>query len=317
MVGLEGHVAPPPARQQAVQVPAGIVTAKQGAAQDMMATTGIRFDATMGERVYDESGRALRELRERGDLGSFHLVDNLARSLRQTGAIIVDLIPHIYNEKRVETILREGDAEERVVIDPTAPKPMGEQRDPQTNKTMKIFNPTYGEYGVTVTIGPSYATKRIEAAESMMDYLRAVGPVAPQLVSGVADLIAKNQDWPEAQEFATRIAKLVAQMHPGIMSPDIKDVTPEVQALMMGMQSQLQQSQQQIQALTKALTDVEADRAQRDRKMELDFEAKILGVMQKADANYNTHIGAQLKELGEAVGMLHQALTVPPGEARQ
>jgi Skp family chaperone for outer membrane proteins len=151
----------------------------------------------------------------------------------------------------------------------------------------------------------------------MMDYLRAVGPVAPQLVSGVADLIAKNQDWPEAQEFATRIAKLVAQMHPGIMSPDIKDVTPEVQALMMGMQSQLQQSQQQIQALTKALTDVEADRAQRDRKMELDFEAKILGVMQKADANYNTHIGAQLKELGEAVGMLHQALTVPPGEARQ
>jgi hypothetical protein len=51
--------------------------------------------------------------------------------------------------------------------------------------------------------------------------------------------------------------------------------------------------------------------------MELDFEAKILGVMQKADANYNTHIGAQLKELGEAVGMLHQALTVPPGEARQ
>ncbi len=312
---VDGKPLPPPQRQPPVQVSAGIVTARQGAAQDMMGTTGIRFDATMGERMYDESGRALRELRERGDLGSFHLVDNLARSLRHTGAILVDLIPRLYNKRRVETILREGDAEERVIIDPAASQPMGEERDPRTQKVMKVFNPTYGEYGVTVTIGPSYATKRVEAAESMMDFIRALGPAAPQAVTAVMDLIAKNQDWPGAEEFSTRFAKLVAQIHPGITAPDIKDVSPQIQAVMMGMQTQLQQSQKQIQEMTKALTDQQADRAQRDRKIELDFEAKILAVMQKQEANVNTHIGAQLKELADAVQVLHGALTKPT-EAR-
>ena len=58
-------------------------TAVQGAAQDMMAATGIRFDATQNERMIDESGKAIRELRRSGDLGSFHYADNLGQSLRR------------------------------------------------------------------------------------------------------------------------------------------------------------------------------------------------------------------------------------------
>lgn len=289
-VGLDGHMAPPPQRQQAVQVPAGIVNAKQGAAQDMMATTGIRFDSTTKDRMYDESGRALRELRRFGDLGSFHLVDNLARSLRHTGVILVDLIPKLYNRRRIETILRENDAEERVVIDPAASRPMGEMKDEHTGKVIKVFNPTYGEYGVTVTIGPSYATKRIEAAESMMDFVRAL-PQAGQLVM---DLIAKNQDWPGAEEFAARLAKALP---PNLMMPEMKDVPPQVQAMLSSMQQQLQQMGQERVVLTKALADQVADREQRERKMELDFEAKVLATMQKADASANAHLVSRIEAL--------------------
>jgi Phage P22-like portal protein len=286
---------PPPQRQPMTQPATGVMAAMQGSAQDMMATTGIRFDATTKDLMYDESGRALRELRKFGDLGWFHLVDNLSRSLRHTGVIIVELIPKIYNSRRIETILREDGGEERVTIDPAAEKPMQETRDPQSQKVMKIFNPTYGEYGVTVTIGPSFATKRIEAAESMMDFVRAIAPAAPQAATGIMDLIAKNQDWPGSEEFATRLSKLVAQLHPGITAPDIKDVPPQVQAVLMGMQSQLQQSQQQIVQLTKALTDQQADRAQRDRKIELDFEAKVLSTMQKADQSANAHLLSRIE----------------------
>ncbi|TAL03709.1 MAG: hypothetical protein EPO08_03460 [Rhodospirillaceae bacterium] len=289
MVALDNHPAPPPQRQQPVQVPAGIVNAKQGAAQDMMATTGIRFDATTKDRMYDESGRALRELRRYGDLGSFHYVDNLARSLRHTGAILVDLIPKLYNKRRIETILRENDAEERVVIDPAAPKPMSEERD-AGGKVMKVFNPTYGEYGVTVTIGPSYATKRIEAAESMMDFVRAM-PQAGQLIM---DLVAKNQDWPGAEEMAARLAKALP---PNLLMPEMKDIPPQVQAMLASMQQQLQAMAQEKVVLTKALTDQVADREQRERKMELDFEAKVLGVMQKADASANAHLISRIEAL--------------------
>lgn len=55
-----GTMAPPPQRQPMAGIPAGIVTAKQGSAQDLMATTGIRFDATMNERMIDELGKAIR-----------------------------------------------------------------------------------------------------------------------------------------------------------------------------------------------------------------------------------------------------------------
>lgn len=311
-VSLEGHPVPPPQRQPFAQIPTGVANARQTSAQDMMAVTGIRFDATLGERVYDESGRALRELRERGDIGSFHFTDNFARSLRHTGEILVDLIPHFYDTKRILTILREDDKEETIQLDPNAPKAVGEMRHPQTGKTIKTFNPKEGRYGVTVTIGPSYATKRIEASESMMDFVRAM-PAAGQ---AIMDLVAKNQDWPGAEEIAARLAKLLP---PGVNQPDIKDVPPQIAALIQQLQMQLQQMQTERTAMMRALTDQQADRAQRQDKIDKDFEARLLKVVadietktqqtqERAQSNFNTHIGAQLKELAEATRMLHGAL---------
>jgi hypothetical protein len=294
---LNGTPLPPPQRQPMTGPPAGIMQAEQVASQDLMATTGIRFDATPKERMYDESGRALRELRKIGELGSFHLVDNLARSLRHTGVILVDLIPKIYNQRRVETILRENDAEERIIIDPSAAKPMGQEKDQQTGKTVSVFNPTYGEYGVTVTIGPSYATKRVEAAESMMDFVRAMTPAAPQVGTAIMDLVSRNQDWPGAEEFTTRLSKLVAQLHPGLVAPDMKDIPPQVQAVLMGMQQQLQQAAQEKVVLTKALADQTADRQSRDHAAELKFESSVLGIMQKADSSANTHLISRIETL--------------------
>jgi hypothetical protein len=59
-VNVGGKPAPPPQRQQFAGPPAGVIQAEESAEQDMMATTGIRFDATKGERVSDESGKALQ-----------------------------------------------------------------------------------------------------------------------------------------------------------------------------------------------------------------------------------------------------------------
>ncbi len=307
---FEGHAVPPPQRQQFAQVPAGVTNARQSAAQDMMAVTGIRFDATLQERVYDESGRALRELRRSGDIGSFHFTDNFAISLRHSTEIIVDLIPKIYERKQIITILRDDDKEEAIMLDPTAPKALqeGDQRDPVTDKVMRAFNPNVGRYGVTATIGPSYATKRVEAAESMMDFVKAM-PQAGQLVM---DLIAKNQDWPEAEQFATRLAKALP---PGMIQPEMKDVPPQVQALLQQMQQQIQQMTQERTAMMKQLMDQEADRAQRQDKIDKDFEAKLLAVIQKAEAAVATHIGSQLKDLAEGVNLLRDTLASPPPAA--
>lgn len=321
-VDVEGKPAPPPQRQQFQGVNQNVMAEVQAAAQDLQGTTGIRFDATMNERTYDESGRALRELRERGDLGSFHYVDNLARSLRHGGEILVDLIPKVFDTKQIVTILREDDSEEQVQIDPNAPKPSSEGQHPQTHKKLNIFNPTYGKYGVTVTIGPSYATKRIEASESIMGFMRALGPAAPQAIPLIMDLVAKNQDWPESQQISKRLASLVP---PQVLAADIKDVPPQLQALLAQMQQQLQAAAAEKAQLVKALTEQQSDRAQRQDEIDKSFEAKLLNTMatfeakmaaiqQKSEDSTIDRVMAPIQELAAGVQELRGALETPPVE---
>jgi len=277
-----GKPAPPPQRQAMMAPPAAVLQAIQGAAQDMMAVTGIRFDATLAERVHDESGKAIREIRRSGDIGSYHYLDNLGRSLKYTGRIIIKMIPRVLDTPRVLNILREDGKDQAVRIDPTAPKALSQGKNAQ-GKALPIFNPNIGKYGVTVTVGPSYATKRIEAADQMMKFVAAM----PETGKVVADLIAKNQDWPEAEQFAVRLAKTLP---PGLLAPDMDGVDPQVQAQLQSMMMQIRQMTMEKQQMVKLLQDQTADRMILADKNDKDFEAKILAVVQKmvaADAKAN------------------------------
>lgn len=292
-----GKPAPPPQRQAMVQAPAAVLQAIQGSAADMQAVTGIRFDATLAERVHDESGKALHELRRSGDIGSFHYEDNLGRALDYTGLLILKMFPNYYDTPRVLTILREDGKEQSVKIDPNAGKPLAMGKDAQ-GKAMPIFNPTIGKYGVTVTVGPSYATKRIEAADQMMKFVAAM----PQIGEKVADLIAKNQDWPDADQFAARLAKALP---PNLLVPDMSDVDPQIQAFIFSLQAQLQQAAQERMQMTKMLQDQTADRMIMADKNEKDFRAKVMAIAQKMEAAGQKADAQFVDQLLRTADMLH------------
>jgi Phage P22-like portal protein len=268
---VSGRPAPPPKREPPPQASPGMMQARQSAAEDMQAVTGIRFDATKQERTYDESGRALRELKRTDELGSFHYIDNHARSLRQVGRILVDLMPKVYDTARMMTIIREDGGEEQVSINPNMASASLERKDEATGKMRKFFNPAIGQYGVTVTIGPSYATKQAEAADSMMAFAKAL----PQTAQLIADLIAKNQQWPGSQEMATRLAKALP---PQLLTAEQKDVPPQIQALLSAMDAQIKQLGQERQQLIAQLTSQEADRKIMVDKINADFQAKVLKI---------------------------------------
>ena len=318
-VSLQGTILPAPQRQPPPAASSGWQQLNEAFAQDMMATTGIRFDATLQERVVDESGRALREIRRSSDLGTLHYYENLCDALKHQGEIFLDLIPKVIDTKRMVTILREDDTEEQVMIDPNAEKPYAKGRHPITGKIMKIYNPTIGKYGVTVTIGPSYATKRIEASESMMDFVRAL----PQSAALVQDLIAKNQDWPDAEQFATRLAKALP---PGLLTPpEMDDLPPQVQALLGSLDQQVKALTQQLMAAQKELTDkrgdqaIEIDKNQKNfeealLKVVADVETKMAKVQAGIETSFMTHIGSKLAELGQGVGELMRSIEKAVGK---
>jgi len=193
----------PPQRVQPAITSTGLDIQSQLANDDMKGVTGI-YDASLGQKSNETSGRAILARQKEGDTGTFHFIDNLGVAIEHCGRILVDLIPKIYDSTRIVRTLEEDGSEEMVPINVPHPSAVDEQGEHIVLNDLSV-----GEYDVVVSTGPSYATKRQEAAESLTEFMRTV----PQSGSVIADLVAKNMDWPGADEIAARLKKMLP---PGI-----------------------------------------------------------------------------------------------------
>ncbi|MEL6258641.1 MAG: portal protein, partial [Pseudomonadota bacterium] len=147
------------------------------AADAMKATTGI-YDAGLGQRSNETSGRAIEARQRESDVGTSEFLDNMSASIAYTGKILVKLIPKIYDTPRIERILGEDGSEDFAEINKAV-------QDPQTGQTTVENALSLGEYDVQVTTGPSYTTRRQEAAESMLEFVRT----SPDAAAIVMDLV--------------------------------------------------------------------------------------------------------------------------------
>lgn len=233
---------------------AGALQEAMAANDDIKSILGL-YDASLGQRSNETSGRAILARQREGDTSTFHFIDNMARSIRQLGRVIVDLIPHVYNGPRVLRVLGEDGSVNVVPVNqpiPAQPQPQQPGMPPQPpsplqQATQKIYDLSAGRYDVVVEAGPSFTTKREEAAVQMVEFLRAYPPAAPVL----GDLLAKNLDWPGADEIARRLQAL--------LPPPVQGVNPQVQ-----------QMQQVIQQLQGQLGQMQADRQLEARKLDID-----------------------------------------------
>jgi hypothetical protein len=216
--------APPPQRVAPPTMQAGLLQQAQVSAVDIQQATGV-FEASTGDLPEQRSGKAVIALQQEADLGTSLFMANLAGAIEHTGRIIIDLIPKYYDTQRIVRLRGEDDSVKFVEIN----RPM------LTPDGMQIQNDlTRGKYDVRVGVGPSFRTRRMEAASSMVELAR----VFPQILEISGDLVAKNLDWPGADEMAERLRKLLP---PGIAEPT------EEEAEQMQAQQQMAQQQQQIQ----------------------------------------------------------------------
>lgn len=174
---------------------AGVEEMMMLAADEMKATTGL-YDASLGSRSNETSGKAIIARQREGDVGTFVYVDNFSRAIRHTGRIIIDLIPHYYDTERQIRIIGIDGKEDLVEIN----KPTLIDGIERTQHDV-----TVGAYDVVLETGPSYSTKRAEARESMIEFMRSAPDIAPV----VLDLVAEAQDWPNSDKFAKRVKHLL------------------------------------------------------------------------------------------------------------
>ncbi len=198
-----------PQRQPFAGVPAGALQEALNASDDLKAITGI-YDASLGARSNETSGVAIRTRQMEGDVATFHFIDNLSRAIRHSGRIILDLIPKVYSTERMIRVLGQDLSPTSVRIAPgaAAAEPGGAGVDGAggpLEAVSRVHDLTVGKYDLTVSAGPSFTSKREEAALQMQEWLRG----SPELGPLIGDLVAKNLDWPGADEIAERLKAML------------------------------------------------------------------------------------------------------------
>lgn len=210
--------------------------------QDMKDVTGIH-DASLGIRSNETSGRAIMARQREGDIANLTFHDNGNAAVLEGGDVVNQLIPQIYDGTRVIRRVGEDEAIKFMRIN-----------DPMDPNTVDL---SVGQYDVALSTGTSYTTRRVEAAQAMMDAIQ----VWPQLMSVAGDLVAKAQDWPGAEKLAERLKKTIP---PQFLEDDEEGgglgVTPE----------QLQEMQIQLQQLGLENQQLKADKTIDFKKLEID-----------------------------------------------
>lgn len=224
------------------------------------------YDASLGARSNETSGKAIMARQREGDVSTFHFIDNLARAIRHTGRILIDLIPAVYTRDRVVRIIGEDGSQQSVRVNSGGPEPMiGPDGKPVVDDKgdviVAMHDLTAGKYDLTVTTGPSFTTRREEAAAQMTELVRAF----PQAAPFVADIMARNFDWPGADE----IAKRFEAMNPAKQN----QIPPQIQQQLQEMQQAIQKLSGENQSL-KAGHDIKAFDAQTNR-MKVENEANM------------------------------------------
>lgn len=213
-----------PQRMAPPTMPSAIYQEVQTAQDGMKASTGI-YDAALGAKSNETSGVAIAKREAQGDTVTYVFIDNMEAAVTQTGRILVDLIPHYFDENRIVRV-------------------MGEDEELDGFKKLAEMMPdgktwadaSRGSYDVIVTTGPAFASRRAEAAASLVELVRTF----PALQEIGGDIVVKSLDIPYASELSDRIKRTLPQgIDPKVDEQRAQDQQPQQPDPMQEMQMQL------------------------------------------------------------------------------
>lgn len=275
----EGQQQPlPPPQRNAVEPPleAFAMLIKQ-ADYDLKASLGM-FDPSLGQNKSDQSGRAIQSLQKQGDLATLNYSDNLSRSIRHLGRILIDLIPHIYDAPRIQRIVQPDGQVDHVGIFNS--KKSGMSLDqvkqlPEFAKIKRVYDIGVGTYDVTVSVGPNYQTKRQEAVATQMELMAKV----PAVQATAADVVIRNMDIPQADLVADRVKVAIMAQFPqlqGEPSDDPKEQLAQAKAQLLQLAQKLQETQQQASEMQQVIHSKQVESASKEKIADMDNKTKIL-----------------------------------------
>lgn len=280
-------------KPERVQPPApnsALTNSSLQAVDEIKSVVGI-YDASLGQKSNETSGKAILARQRESDTATFTYIDNLSRAIRLLGKVLIDLIPRIYDSERIVRVLGVDGSEKLTPIN----RRIGD---------IVLHDLTVGKYDVTVSVGPSYATQRIEAANSMIQFMQAY----PQGAPFIADLLAGSMDWPKSEEVAERLNMLLPPQVRAAGNPEAMAQLQQQQAM------QAQQPNPQVQA-EQIQSQAQVAAAQATiKKAELELQGKQMELHGKAADAARKIVALRPQQPQATPGMPGQAMPSPVGQ---
>lgn len=251
----DGSYAPAPQRQQASMPDAGWIAITQQLQGLLKSTMGGLYENTLGQRGQETSGVAIHAREAQGDNATFHYADNHGRAIALTGRILIGAIPTFYSTERMVMVIDKEDKQQQTRINQ-------QMIDPVTLavSAIKKNDVTTGEFSVTVEAGKTWATRRQETTELMME----IASKNPAIFTVAGDILFKEMDIEHGEEISERMVYLMPPALQQSIAAKRAGEDPEkaqMAAQMQQMTEALQQTQQALQAAQGELEMVKKDKS--------------------------------------------------------
>lgn len=207
--------------------------------------TGI-YDASVGARSNETSGKAIMARQQEGDTATFDYQDALSFAIQSTGELILDALPKVYDTPRSIRIIGKDGAED--VAELYQDTPQG-----------RLNDLSVGKYDVSISVGPSYDTQRMEFVET----LAQLGQGNPMIAAATADLMVSAMDFPKADEAAERLKMMLPPQIQQALAQG-KDLPPEAMMAMQQAQQAMQAAQEQMALLQQAAQELQQEKMATD-----------------------------------------------------
>jgi hypothetical protein len=263
-----------------------------GMAMSMIQTLSGVTDEAMGRTTNATSGRAVMARQEQGQMSTAQLFDHLRLARQYHGSKTLSLIEQFMTEEKTFRITNQRGNPEYVTVNDGLP-----ENDVCRSKADFVISEEAWN-----------ATLRQAAVESFMQMLTQLGPVAPQVVMAILDLLVEMMDLPNGDEVVRRIRQMTGLEDPDA-DPDQPDPEREAREA-----AKAEQAEMERRAAEANIAKMEADAQGAAAKAEKTLAeiAKVLADAQKSAAAVpDLKVDTQGKAMDVAAKMLMAAGIAP------
>jgi hypothetical protein len=281
----------PPYKLAASQPNMGLIQTQEIAAQNINEISKS-FDPSRGQGMSNHSGVAYEILNNKASMSSAPVVSAIEVACAHAGKILIDAAPRVYDtrSRQVRVMNEDGTSALESINDEIM----------KDGKLVVVNDLSQGQYGVAVTSGKSFASRKTEGFKTM----QMIGQLMPEVIMEGADIFIKAADAPYLDQIGERIR---AQMIKTGRIPESQLTDEERQKITQEME-QAQAAQRPDPTQTAAVEAMQAQTAQAmqsieesRQKMELDFAEQMRKIQETQAKIENMAADTHLKQADTAI----------------